>query len=98
MKLGGQMLIPMYTVAKNSNGKTNIRRIGFCSPKCSQKQHDLLSMEASRAFSYGKATSVLRSPLKENYINMWEQHVIYTPLLKELPEEVGNRAPKTEAI
>lgn len=98
MKLGGHMFIPMYLVAKNSNGKTNISRIGFCSPKCSQKQHDLLSMEASRGFPYGKATSVLRSPLKKYYINMWERRVIYTPWLKELPEEVGNWAPKTEAI
>lgn len=79
-----------YTVAKDSNGKTNISNIGFCSPKCSQKWHDLLSMDTSRDFSYGKATSVLRSPLKKNYINMWEQRVIHTHLLKELPEEVGN--------
>lgn len=34
IKLGGHMLMLIYTVAKNYNGKINSNGIGFCSPKC----------------------------------------------------------------
>lgn len=73
----------MYTVVKNSSGKTNISRIGF-SPQntVSETAWSVLCEAESRGFSHGKATSVLRSPLKKNYINMWEQRGIYTPLLR----------------
>lgn len=72
-----------YTVVKNSSGKTNISRIGFSSPKTvSETAWYVLCETESRGFSHGKATSVLRNPLKKNYINMWEQRGIYTPLLR----------------
>ena len=73
----------MYTVVKNSSGKTNISRIGFSTPKntVSETAWSVLCETESRGFSHGKATSVLRSPLKKNYINMWEQRGICTPLL-----------------
>jgi hypothetical protein len=34
MDLGGHKFVPMYAVAKNSNGKTNISRTGFCFAQC----------------------------------------------------------------
>lgn len=45
-----------------------------------------------------KGNICFKKSFEETYINMWERCGIFTPLLKELPEEVGIQAPETEAI
>lgn len=87
------MHVPMYTVAKNSNGKPSVELDFVLQNAKSGTAWSILCGPVSRGFSW-KGSICFKSPLKKKYINMWEWRGVCTPCLKSCQRTEEIKAPR----